>query len=375
MKKAICFVAGATAVVVVAAWIAPLTAGAQPNPPGSDHAVFVQTDNVGGNDVVVYDRGDNGTLTAAGAYGTGGLGGALNGSVVDHLASQGSLVYDRGLLLAVNPGSDSVSVFAVQGDRLALRQVVSSGGVFPVSVAIHDDLVYVLNARDGGSVSGYRVAGGKIHPIEGSERSLGLDIPTDASEFTHTPGQVAFSPDGTQVVVTTKANNTIDVFAVKPDGRLSSAPVVNEEPGTTPFAAAFDAGGHLVVAEAGTTAVATYDLARDGAVTLIARVATGQAATCWVAPAGDFFYASNAGSGSVSAFHAGAGGQLALLGRTTTDAGTVDASASADGGFLYVQTGANGIVDEFAVNGDGSLTRLGSVTVPGATGGEGIAAL
>ena len=69
-----------------------------------------------------------------------------------------------------------------------------------------------------------------------------------------------------------------------------------------------------------------------------------------------------------------AGGQLSLLGATSTDAGTVDASASADGRFLYVQTGKNGIVDEFRVNTDGTLTELGSVTVAGAAGGEGIVA-
>ena len=67
-------------------------------------------------------------------------------------------------------------------------------------------------------------------------------------------------------------------------------------------------------------------------------------------------------------------GQLTLLGKTTTDPGTVDASASANGQFLYVQTGGNGIVDEFQVNANGSLTEIGSVTVAGSVGGEGIVA-
>src|SRR5258707_1155851 len=83
----------------------------------------------------------------------GGRGGILDGSVVDHTASQGSLGYDprHGLLYAVNPGSNTVSVFAVHGDRLALRQVLGSGGTFPVSVTVHGDVVYVLNALKGGS--------------------------------------------------------------------------------------------------------------------------------------------------------------------------------------------------------------------------------
>ena len=67
----------------------------------------------------------------------------LSGSVVDHLASQGSLTYDprHSLLYAVNAGSNTVSVFSVDGQRLTLRQVVRSSGHFPVSVAVHDDVV------------------------------------------------------------------------------------------------------------------------------------------------------------------------------------------------------------------------------------------
>ncbi len=93
---------------------------------GPAGAVFVQTDNLAGNAVAVYDRGHDGTLSAAGTYATGGLGGMLQGSQVDHLASQNSLVYDadQGELFAVNAGSNTVSVFGVNGDRLHLRQVV-----------------------------------------------------------------------------------------------------------------------------------------------------------------------------------------------------------------------------------------------------------
>lgn len=71
---------------------------------GAGHAVFVQTDNTAGNRVVAYHRSGDGTLTLAHSYSTDGLGGQLTGSVVDHLASQGSLTYDpwHGLLYAVN---------------------------------------------------------------------------------------------------------------------------------------------------------------------------------------------------------------------------------------------------------------------------------
>jgi 6-phosphogluconolactonase (cycloisomerase 2 family) len=380
MKHVVHLAATAFAALGLAAWVAPVTAGAaggSHSGVGADHVVFVQTDNTAGNQIVAYDRADDGSLTLANTYATGGVGGVLNGSAVDHLASQGSLTYDaaNALLYAVNAASNSVSVFAVNGDQLTLRQVIDSGGAFPVSVAVSNRLVYVLNALNGGSVSGYRVAGGTLHPIEGSIRGLGLVTPTDTSQFTHTPGQIAFTPDGSQVVVTTKAStNALDVFAVAPNGRLSDAPVVNSEPNTVPFAVTFDASGHLAVTNAGPNSLSTFNLSLGGTATLIDIVASGQSATCWIAPAQGYLFASNAGSASVSGYLAAPNGNLTLLGATPTDPGTVDASAAANGQFLYVQTGGNGIVDQFHVNANGTLTALGSVTVSGAAGGEGIVA-
>ncbi|MGH2719530.1 MAG: lactonase family protein, partial [Actinomycetota bacterium] len=173
----------------------PVAASASPgHSTGAEPAVFVQTDNPAGNQIVGYRRASDGTLTWAATYGTGGMGGVLNGSAVDHLASQGSLAYDGAgdLLLAVNAGSNTVSVFSVDGQHLHLRQVVDSGGTFPVSIAAEGDLVYVLNALDGGDVAGFRADGGRLHPIPGSVRSLGLVTPSDSNQFTHTPGQVVF---------------------------------------------------------------------------------------------------------------------------------------------------------------------------------------
>ncbi len=342
---------------------------------GNTGAVFVQTDNTAGNAVAAYHRAPDGTLTLAGTYPTGGLGGILSGSVVDHLASQGSLTYDdeHGLLFAVNAGSDTVSVFRVFGDRLELRQVIWSGGAFPVSVTVHGNHAYVLDALGGGTLYGYRIADGHLTPIPGSSRRLGLN-PNATPQFTNTPGQVAFTPDGSRILVTTKANgNSVDVFAVRPDGRLSRSPVVNSEPNAVPFAISFDRAGHVLIAEAGPSALATFALSGGGVLTQLAIADTGQTATCWVAPADRYFYTSNAGSGSVSGYTVDGAGQLTALGNTKTDAGTVDASAA--GGFLYVQAGAAGIVDEFAVGAGGALTPLGSVTVAGAAGGEGIVAL
>ena len=293
--------------------------------------------------------------------------------MVDHTASQGSLTYDERhhLLYAVNAGSNTLSVFAVLGDRLALRQVVASGGSFPVSVTVHRNLVYVLNALDGGSIQGYVVADGKLRTVASWHRDLGLD-PAATPQFTHTPGQVAFTPDGSQIVVTTKANtNAIDVFSVGRRGALGAVPAVTVKAGSVPFGVTFD---RLVVTETGIGAVTTYRIHPNGTLTQLASAATGQAATCWVTADRNLLFASNAGSATVSGFRSIRGG-LTALGNTATSAGTVDADVTGDGKYLYVQGGAAGTVDGFSIDRDGSLTPVGSVTVPGAVGGEGIVAL
>jgi hypothetical protein len=336
--------------------------------------VFVLADQSSGNEVAVYDRRADGTLATAGRYATGGAGGALDGSVVDHLASQGALTYDRRnhLLYAVNAGSDTLTVFAVHGDRLQRLQVLGSGGQFPVSVAERDGVVYVLNARGGGSIQGFLQLGHALLRLPAWHRSLGLD-PNATPEFVSTPGQVAFSPRGDQLIVTTKANtNSIDVFNLDAFGGPAHPPVVTADPGGVPFAVTFDRTGRLDVAEAGPNAVARFDLHRNGSLSFVDRVGTGQAATCWIVGNGAHLYVDNAASASVSRFDVTSAG-LSAAGTSATDGGTIDATISGDGGDLYVQTGATGTVDEFAISTDGSLTAIGSVTVPGTVGGEGIA--
>jgi 6-phosphogluconolactonase (cycloisomerase 2 family) len=381
MKRLVRLVSIAAATVaaggVVSVGIPPaLAAGPAGDGSRSAGAVFVQTDDVAGNAVVSYQRFGDGTLREVAATPTGGLGGALDGAVVDHLASQGSLALDRdrGLLYAVNAGSDSITVFDVDGARVRPLQVIASGGDFPVSIAVSGDSLYVLNARRGGSVQGYRRLAARLVLVPAEHRNLGLD-PTQLPEFTHTPGQVAFTPDGRNLLVTTKANgNDIDVFAISRSGAIASTPVTTADPAAVPFAISFDRHGDVLIAEAGTNALAAFRLTAAGSLVLLDRAPTGQSATCWVVRSGRFFYASNAGSGSLTGVEVKQGALLTSIGNTPTDAGTVDATVSGDGRFLYVQAGAAGLVDGFRVMRDGSLAPTGTVMVNNAAGGEGIAA-
>ena len=344
---------------------------------GGQHAVFVQTNDPNGNSIAAYARNGNGTLTYAATYATGGKGGRAAGAAVDPLASQSSLVYEseHHLLLAPNAGSNTVSVFSVRGDRLRLEQVVASGGPFPASIAIHDNLAFVLDAGLAGYVQGYRIAGGRLHPIAGSQRSLGL-ANSNPPAFLQSPAEVGFTPNGRDLVITMKGNNhgSVDVFGVSDEGQLSSTPTATSVGGNA-FAFVFDPEGRLVIVNAAFGNLSTYTVNGDGSLSLVsAGAADGQIAACWVTRVNGNYYAANAGSGSLSQYTIDEDGTVALekSPAATGIPGAVDMAAS--GHFLYAQSGGSGSVKAFSVNEDGSLTPIGSWTVPDGGSQEGIAA-
>jgi 6-phosphogluconolactonase (cycloisomerase 2 family) len=333
---------------------------------GSGHNVFVQTDLSTGNQVEVFAQGSDGRLSQTGTYATGGDGGIESGAVVDSLASQNSLVYDHNTrtLYAVNAGSNTISAFFVAGDHLIRTEVLPSGGQFPVSIAVKGNLLYVLNAGGAGSVQGYAAFGPFLFPLPWAQSSLGLDNTTPPN-YLMGPGDIGFTPNGRQLIVTTKdSTSDIDVFQVGRLGKLS-APIMNASATPVPFAFTFSSSGSLVVAEAGASTVSTYAVNSDGTLTHQSSLADGQTALCWITPASGFDYVANAGSANLSAYSVGAGGSLSLVGSTgvvaATGAGPIDMAASPNGKFLYSEQGGAGAIGEFAVNSNGSLSSLGTV--------------
>lgn len=326
-------------------------------------AVFVQTNDRAENSVVAFSRAANGTLTRVGEFGTGGKGSFEQNVPLDALASQDSLTYDREhqLLFAVNAGSDTVTSFAVDGTRLVRQQIVPSGGQFPVSVTAQHGLVFVLNAGGAGNVTGYRLDGtGRLHAIPHSSRDLGLH--NDARpDFISAPADIAITPDDQHVVVTTKNNGSLDVFGVN-NGRLS-APVKNPSAGAVPFAVAFDAQHHLVVANASST-VSTYEVRDDGTLrTITAALPDNQAALCWITGAGNRFFGANAGSDTISEFVIDADGNASLAGSPDgvvahTSGGPIDLDITDDGSQLFVQNALAGTVEAYRVTAGGQLNLV-----------------
>lgn len=371
-----------------AAGVLALSAAAVAAPAGGEvartHAVFVQTNDPAANTVIAYSRDAAGHLHESGRYATGGLGGSVAGAPVDPLASQGGLTYDAAhhLLYAVNAGSGTLTVFAVDGARLHRLQILPTAGRIPVSVAVARDRVYVLNAAGDGSITGFRVRDGRLAPLPHSTRGLGLGN-ADVPFFLASPSQVALTPDGGAVVVATKNHNLLEVFPLDGAGRPSASPVVTDSAGAVPFALVFDSRGRLLVTEAAGSE-SSYAVGKDGSLTAVSSAVpdNGQQAACWSVVVGDQVYVANAGSGTITAYRVADDGTLSLKDASgvaaTTDAGPIDLAAGSDGRFLYQQANGAGAIDEFAIGADGSLTRIGTVTglpvFDGGNGPEGIAA-
>jgi len=348
--------------------------------------VYAMTNDSGGNAILVYSRDRIGRLHAVrdGTVATGGLGGSVT-AAVDPLGSQGALVHDAAhdMLFAVNAGSDTVTGFDTRFFGLPApwnRTVVSSGGNIPVSLAVLEDRLYVLNAGGTGTVATIAIGNGALTLLDSYDLGLLAQAPTPPFNRVLAPGQVGVDALGRQLIVTYGGGQAVLTIALGDDG-LPAGPVVSTPaPGVVPFAFDVTAYGSILVAEAGSGSVTAFDppTASLPLTVTAAAVPTGQAATCWIAvhPAG-FAYVSNTGSDTLSLYQYTRTGGLALLddvAATATGAPT-DMTIAADGAFLYTLDAASGAISGFAVDaGTGALTLVETETgLPASAGIQGIA--
>lgn len=315
--------------------------------------VYTMSNDPSSNAVLVFrQHGD--TLVPAGSFLTGGKG---TGS---GLGNQGALAFsdDGDALLVVNPGSDDISVFQINGRQLRLIDRVPSGGTHPISITTHEDYVYVLNAGGAGNIAGFELTyHNKLKPIAGSIQLL--------SGANTAPAQIAFNPSGDTLVVTEKATQIIDTYAVNEEG-VASGPVSQPSSGVTPFGFAFTRRGALVVSEAfggapNGSAVSSYRLRNDALTVVSGSVPTTQTAACWIVITknGKFAYASNTGSNNISSYTVQRDGRLTLQEAvaTPTGAGPIDMALNQNSRFLYVLNAGSDSIDIFHVNrGNGRLT-------------------
>ncbi len=348
-------------------------------------AVFAMTNIAAGNEIVVYSRATDGTLTAVDRVSTGGSGKG------DDFDTAGGLVLsnDHRFLYACNAGSNDVSVFTVNGTKLTLIQKIFSEGVVPESLTFHGNLMYVLHGSVAdNNISGFTVASdGTLTPLPDSKRPLSSPIAV--------PGSVQFSPDGRVLVVTLKAAQVdvnpgpfvIDTFTVGSDGRPSNARP-EKSFGRRPFSTTFRSNGVLIVVESGNpfpnqAAVSSYKVnPADGDLEVItASEPNGQTDSCWVLLSKNerYAYTANFATGNISSYRSTRNGRLDLINGAAAVLGITseptDIRISKDGRFFYVVLRGTGEIAAFRIEEDGSLTPRGTVGgLPANTGASGLAA-
>ncbi len=373
-----CFHWGLASFLSLAAIAFPASAQSNAQYNGVAGAVFTATNDANLNEIVMYQRSGNGQLHYAGKFATGGRG---EGGTNDPLQSQFSLITtaDHSYLLAVNAGSSSISVFRITPDALLLVSVTPSGGGNPVSLTIHDDLVYVLNY--GGS---YHTAGFRLQPWGGLTPIAKSKLPLSGGD----PGActLAFSPDGSKLVVSERITNKVDVFTVNNDGSLSN-PVYNPSAGTGTFSLQFTPYGTLLVTEthggppnAGTTS--SYRINDDNTTTVISANADARGiSTCWIVNDGKYAWVSDSNTGNIGLYEIGGDGSLipqdSVTNKDAAPASTIplDLSLAGDNKLLYVFYSNTGKIVGYKVGDGGKLTAISSV-YPGAphSGGQGLVA-
>ena len=267
---------------------------------------------------------------------------------------------------------------------LRLVDTESSHGTTPVSIAVHQGLVYVANAGAGGSnYTGFWLLGGHLWPLPDSTVAL----PDSAS-----PGQVLFSGDGHTLVGTrvgpSAGPSYIDSFRVGFFGYLTAAPG-SPFPAQRigPFGSEFRPTNpnQLFVSNAHDGALAgsvsAYHVGRDATLTAIggSPFADNQTAPCWVEISHDgrYLFAINTASTSISSYRIARNGSLTLLASTPFKSPTglrpFDARLDPSGRHLYVVDAGAKAISIFAVDG-GTLTELPSspVAIPGGVAPFGI---
>ncbi|HEV8459388.1 MAG TPA: beta-propeller fold lactonase family protein [Gaiellaceae bacterium] len=357
---------GLLAVSVAGATAAGATAAQRSDVVGH---LYVNDNTAGANTISGFDRHADGTLTplpgspfAVGGAGTGhGTG------------SQGALQQsgDGRYLLAVDAGSNQISVLRIKPNGSlteAEGSPVSSGGNEPVSIAVHDRLVYVANAGDGASnYTGFTLnQGGHLRPLAGSNVSL-----PDGSS----PGDVLFNGDGSRLVGTRVNTSLIDSFAVGSSGLLTAAPGSPfTAQGLGPFGSEFSPThiSQLFVSNAhdgaGNGTVSAFTVAQNGALSSIGSSPFPdlQTAPCWVEIShdGNYLFTVNTASSSISRYAIAAGGTLTLLGSTPfSGKGAFDARLAPDGQTLWVVDDGSNAVSGFTVDG-ANLTELPTSPTP-----------
>ncbi|KAF8636865.1 hypothetical protein AX17_003208 [Amanita inopinata Kibby_2008] len=197
-------------------------------------AAYFMNNDPSGNYLFAASIERDARLVLRKAYYTGGTGIHGVGPTTDALFSQGSIIrsYVNNIVILTNPGSNTLSLFRIDPENPTNLEMIGdpvpSGGDFPISVAMNnaEDVVCALNSGKVNNVNCFTLDGlTGLAPFPNTTRSLGLQQAIPPTGPAGTGSQLAFTPDGRQLVLTIKglipAPGYLAIWNVERDGSLS----------------------------------------------------------------------------------------------------------------------------------------------------------
>jgi len=202
-------------------------------------AAYFINNEPAGNFLVVHDILSDGTVSFAKGVPAGGVGRHGIGEPVptptgtDQLFSQGSVAISGDYLFAVNPGSNTLSMFSINPDSptdlTPIGKPISSQGDQPQSIGASPTTsnVCVLNSGQNNGVACFKADPKKgLSLLKDTTRAIGINATTPPSGPFNSTTQAQFSLDGKSLIVPVKGDFTTPGFLahwdVMPDGSLSS---------------------------------------------------------------------------------------------------------------------------------------------------------
>jgi len=269
-----------------------------------------QISNSNNNSILIYGILKNGKLQFYDSVPTRGKGTSLN--MTDPLFSQNSIVVYDNNLFAVNPDSNTLSIFSINPSNpldIKLLNVIDTDGDYPVSIAVNQKLFAVLN---GGTKSNLRCftwdPSGNVMMNESFSRDILLNPPQSKPPNgpPNTVSDIAFNPSNNCLIISYKGSNMnkpggILIYPIKND-RLATNPVKTVlKGGFLPFGMKTIGNNSLIVTNAsnGVNSVVYDDITGMGRSSDILPI---EGAVCWVtyAPKTNNYYVIGATSDAIT---------------------------------------------------------------------------
>lgn len=347
--------------------------------------------NEANNSVIALKVSANGLLSAGSVTPTGGQGmvgvdstGAP--ALPDGLFSQGSVKVEGNTMVAVNPGSNTASLFSIDAHDptklTMIGQPVDTMGEFPMSATISTKLNMACVANSGAKagVACYKITA-KGLVAEGGLRPFNINQTTPPAGPENTVSQTFFNEDSTALLTTVKGdptkNNTGFISSFPVDNGCVSMNGTQVSPQGTALlfgSSALPGTSNIFVTDASFGSATISNPSDASAAVNASTKIDNQKATCWVAVSNvtGTAFITDVGRNTLNEVDVNTGDLVKGLNGTNGNLGMIDLASR--GNFIYALAPGNssaGVKPTVAVfdvsGGKGTAKEVQNFAIPGAS--------